>query len=176
MSMGRTWTSCLCLLLACALLAPDARAADGAVAAYGFDEGCGPTVADAPGNGNGGTVTNGAWAPGRNGQALNFAGATPAYVTIPDSPGLRLNTGMTLEAWVNPRQIGGANWRTVLFKQAAGSAMGWALYANNGGARPVAQLGIGGEQNAAGTAQLALNSWTHLASTYDGAMLRLYVN
>ena len=35
---------------------------------------------------------------------------------------------------------------------------------------------IGGEQNATAPAALPLNTWSHLAATYDGAPLRLYVN
>ena len=31
---------------------------------------------------------------------------------------------------------------------------------------------IGGETDTRGTAQLALNTWTHLAATYDGSVLR----
>ena len=77
---------------------------------------------------------------------------------------------------MNPGAIGGSAWRTVLFKQLGSAAMGYALYANNGAARPTGQIDIGGEQNAVGTAQLALNAWTHLATTYDGATQRFYVN
>src|SRR5205085_4077663 len=50
------------------------------------------------------------------------------------------------------------------------------LYANNGGDRPVGQLWAGAEQDAAGTAKLALNTWVHLAAAWDGTTLRLYVN
>ena len=43
-------------------------------------------------------------------------------------------------------------------------------------AHPVGQAYLGGEQNAAGTSALPVNSWSHLAASYDGSTLRLYVN
>ena len=95
---------------------PAATAATaGLVAAYGFDEGSGTTVADASGNGNTGTISNATWAAsGKYGKALQFNG-TNALVTIPDAASLHLSTAMTLEAWVNPSTVTAA-WRDVIYK------------------------------------------------------------
>jgi glucose/arabinose dehydrogenase len=152
-------------------------AASGLVAAYGFDEGAGTAVADQSGNANHGATTATSWsAAGRFGGALSFNG-TSSYVSVPDSNSLDLTGAATLEAWVRPAALGttAKSWRTVLFKHQS-MGMKYALYANNGGSRPVAQLNVGGERNVAGTSQLALNAWTHLAATYDGAVMRMYVN
>ena len=116
------------------------------------------------GSGNGGTARDDlGGGPVR--QALSFP-AAGSYVAVPDSASLD-DAGMTLEAWVNPSALGRRLADGGL--QADGSGMAYALYANNGGARPAGQVNIGGEQNAIGTAQLPMNAWTHLATTYDGS-------
>jgi glucose/arabinose dehydrogenase len=167
-----------CLVGVFGLNAAQAAAAPpGMVAAYGFNEGAGTTVADASGSGNTGSTSGATWsALGRFGGALSFNG-TSSSVTVNDSASLDLTTGITIEAWVNPATLGSgsSSWRTTVFKQATGG-MAYAMYANNGTARPAGQVNMGGEQNAIGTTQLPLNTWSHLATTYDGAMLRLYVN
>ena len=87
----------------------------GLVAAYGFDEGSGVSVADSSGNGLTGAVANGSWsAAGKFGKALSFNG-TSSRVTVPDAAALDLTTGMTLEAWVNPA-VAPTGWKDVIYK------------------------------------------------------------
>jgi hypothetical protein len=96
-------------------------------------------------------------------------------VTVADSTALDLSSAMTIEAWVNPSVVGG--WQTVLLKEGAGN-MAYELYSNNDVSRPgVYFTGANGAIRAAtGTAKLAANSWTHIATTYDGTNMRVYVN
>jgi hypothetical protein len=148
----------------------------GLVAAYSFDQGSGSSLPDLSGNGNNGTIANASWSTGgKYGSALSFNG-TNAIVNVPDSSSLDLTSGMTLEAWVNPSALGNA-WRTVLMKEQSGNLV-YDLYANGSGATkvPVGEVYVGGERTVAAPSALTVNTWTHLAVTYDGSVLALYRN
>jgi hypothetical protein len=146
----------------------------GLVAAYSFNSLSGTTVADVSGSGNTGTVSGAVAAAGMYGGGLGFDGVND-WVTVNDSNSLDLTTGMTLMAWVNPTALAGS-WRTVIFKEGGAGSIDYSLYAAETTSKPVGQVYIDGEQSALGPTSLTPNTWTHLGVTYDGAMLRLYVN
>src|SRR4029450_2971319 len=104
-----------------------------------------------------------------DGTALSFNG-TSALVTVPDANSLDLTTGMTLEAWVNPTAGGG--WRDVIYK---GPDDIYYLMGSSDNGTP----SIGGTFSPnplRGSSSLPMNTWSHLAATYDGTAMRLYVN
>ena len=146
----------------------------GLVLALGFNEATGILASDSSGAANHGTVREAQFVAGRFGNALSFDGVND-WVTVADSASLDLSNTMTLEAWVNPRTVD--NWQTLLLKEGAGT-MAYELYSNNDVNRPAAYFtGTNGTIRAVtGTAALAVGTWTHLAVTYDGANMRLYVN
>jgi hypothetical protein len=147
----------------------------GLVLALGFNEGAGSQVADESGNNNHGTFINGTWGSGKYGAAPVFDGVE-SWVTVADAASLDLSSQMTISAWVNPSSTA-ADWSTIVLKERA-PGLAYALYATDGGARPPAgYVNVGGsDMSVVSPAVLPLNTWTHVATTYGGGAMRIYVN
>ncbi len=145
----------------------------GLVADYAFDEGAGTTTSDASGNGNTGWLGSAAWTTqGKFSGALSFNGSS--LVTVSNSSSLNLSNAMTLEAWIFTTNAAGAPATLVMKETAGGFAYRLQTDASN---RPAVFINTsGGVQGATGPAPLPLNTWTHVAGTFDGAALRVCVN
>jgi len=160
---------------------PPPLASPGLVAAYGFEEGSGTTVADASGNGNTGSLMNGLRrTTGKMGGGLSFDGVND-YVAVPNSSSLDISgTKITISLWANITDTG--NDLVLLSKVWFSSLM---LY-------PWHQYGIEFDGNGAKTVDFyfadvsgalrtfsmtaPLGVWTHIAFTYDGATVKGYVD
>ena len=70
----------------------------------------------------------------------------------------------------------GARWLADGGVQGAAGGVVYGLYADQAAGRPLGQVFIGSERSAIGTSALPLNAWSHLATTFDGSVVRLYVN
>jgi hypothetical protein len=147
----------------------------GLVAAYTFETGSGLTVADVSGNGRTGTMTGGvAWTlSGKFGKALSFNGST-GLVSIADAVPLDFTSSMTLEAWVMPTAL--ANWDTIVMKGFGTTGRAYALYAGDASGRAASTVRTGSSERSTTGPVLPLNTWSHVAMTFGGGSLRLYVN
>jgi hypothetical protein len=129
---------------------------------------------------NHGTPQNGAgFAPGKFGQAFAFDGVDDQIV-VPPNPNLNAGTGITVAAWVNPASIGHA--RPIAQKRSSGNVGGYTLetsdepFAPNDSVQWV--LWINGQtvilQTPANVLQPGV--WRHVAATYDGASMKIFVD
>ena len=141
----------------------------GRTAFWRFDEGSGTTVRDSSGMNNSGTAQNGmAWTSGKVGSAGAFDGVDD-QVRIADSASVRITgTGLTIAAWVRPTASNG--YRVIVHKEGQYSfalSNGQLTYADSI-AWSYATIGAYGS--------VPLNTWSYVAVTFDGIVLRFYVS
>jgi len=149
---------------------PDARVApfcdttdSSLLACYEFEN----TTQDASPNMLDATMTNVAFVAGKVGLAMEF-GATSA-ADIADSTKIDV-ASLTVEAWINPAQLPGAGQRAGI----ADMNGQWGLFVHEPTGRLQCTM-VGGVSMQI-DANIAANTWTHVACTYDAGTTTIYVN
>jgi RHS repeat-associated protein len=147
----------------------------GLVAAYGFEEGSGSSVADGSGQGNDGDVDGASWTTsGKFGNALDFDGVDDS-IAVEDHPSIDVSTSMTVSAWVKPHAIGPGH--QVLVAKERGTTSGtYALHASTSSTFPEFELRSNAWYDAKASSALANNQWAYVAGSWDGQTIKLYVN
>jgi hypothetical protein len=107
---------------------------------------------------------------GKERQAVSFA-ARGDLVYVPDQPDFGLESGVTVAAWVNPQKLDGVQ---TLFRKRDGLTSAFALVLNGDRYQFVIRLTSGRLATVSAPAQA--NTFSHVAATYDGTHLRLYVD
>jgi hypothetical protein len=144
------------------------------IAAYSFDAGEGAVAEDLFGEHDGSIEGAGWFDNGKYGKALSFDGENDC-VTVADAEDLQLTEDFTLEAWVKPKDDGSSE--PILFKEKPYFGA-YGLYYGLEGEGDMEGL-IGDEWEfvrAVDGADQEQNVWVHVALTYDGANMRLYID
>jgi flagellin-like protein len=150
----------------------------GLEAYWKFDEISGSSASDSSGNGHTGSLFGGVtWKPGHTNNAADFPGAGSDYVDVNSFGSF---TTFTVAAWIN--RTGAVYARETLFsyKEMYPTTCGFSLILNLDGSSQhpgiYVALDIKGWQYLEGPDPIPLHQWTHLAATYDGTNIVLYVN
>jgi hypothetical protein len=122
-----------------------------------------------------GNVFGAVWTKeGRKGGAFQFSSNYEDRIEVLDDPELRLQQ-MTLAAWIYPQDKEYYTWRGIIMKTNSGSwSNGYGLARYTGSPDVHFFVNYYSGQNASYT--VPDNAWTHVAATYDGKQMVLYVN
>ena len=159
----------------------------GLVGYWSFDgkDMAGVTAYDRSGNANNGTLTNGPTrAIGKIGQGLSFDGVDD-YVSVGDNDSLDITGSITVATWVRATSFGvGFNEERLVFKGTgvstaniytlgiADSKAMFSLHLAGFGASDC----LGNSPCIVSNTTLVTGRWYHVAGTYDGATIRIYVD
>jgi hypothetical protein len=142
------------------------------VAWWKLDEGSGQIAYDETAYWNDGVLYGGvSWTDGRIGGALDFNG-TDAYVDCGNSESLNITGTITVALWVNTDTVASGAHRSYLIK----GDTSYALKQNSAGNIEFFVY-IGGWQAVTFPGDTSFNNvWHHLAGTYNGSQIKLYVD
>lgn len=118
-------------------------------------------------------AVNVACVAGISGQAVSLSSPNEDIITVPDQPNFVFNSGVTVAGWFNPSSV---QQTSSLIRKRQDDSSAFVLAIHGGRYRFVVDLGQGRAAAVSSRDRAVVGRWTHVAATYDGAMLRLYVD
>jgi 1,4-alpha-glucan branching enzyme len=154
---------------ACAASLP-ATGSTNLLAVWTLDEGSGVIAYDSSGNSNTGTVSGSSWTwtSGLFGSAFYFGGQD--QVAVSNSASLNPVQGLTVSAWVNADGW----WNQPRILEKGKSSNQYALFLNGSGQLSFVVYGV--TNGTLVTTPPSEGAWHHLAGTYDGSVISLYID
>lgn len=145
---------------------------------WNMEEGSGNTLLDATSYGNNASLIGGpTWVSGVSGLAIRFDGSSQ-YATVPDNSSLDVTNAVTLAAWIKPEKSGSA--QVIMKKGLTGESDGYELSLVSNGKIffRINQLTNGETYrlNSSVTHPTDGVTWMHIAASFDGSTIRLYIN
>ena len=142
------------------------------VAYYSMDVGSGSTLVDASIYKNDGNVSGTlTWETGVDSLAIKLDGVND-YITTSDDNSLDITDKITLSAWIKTEKTGE---QVILEKENAST--GYSFFLNDGGSFSVRFNGDNNKRvNTSESYLNRIDKWVHFAATYDGSVIRTYVN
>lgn len=151
-----------------------AGADDGPVIQYVFDEGEGSVVRDHSGNGFDATVAGPVeWVDEGPRKVLRFGGDT--HLDVGTQANALMGAQGTLETWALPEEIRGGliSWHTGSYWRDERLVLSYMTYQDS---RVLGVLADGVDSNLSLREVVERGKWCHLALTFDGNVLRLFIN
>jgi uncharacterized protein (TIGR02145 family) len=149
----------------------------GPVGYWSFDKGYGTTAYDESGQGNDGAITGATWQDESmcvSGKCLWFDG-TDDYVQVGDSNTLDITDNYTVSAWIKPNGWGEGNQYGRIFQKGNSTSSRYVLFIDKSSSETIIFCKNDTDYDAT-NGSISLNQWQHVAATYDGTTLKLYID
>ena len=156
----------------------------GLVGYWKFDEGSGTAAADSSGRNNNGSVVGAIiWRSGSECANQNCVEtASGGSINVPYNSSLNLTTNVTYAHWIKiktaipastwPYSLGNDSHKYIAWRSSSNGTNWMFEYGRN---NPICD-GLSGSYTSTGGINIGTNTWHHLVMTYDGSVIKTYVD
>lgn len=125
---------------------------------------------------NNGSMTGGAYAPGRLGQSFSFDGSAPQYVSVPHSSSLDIFGNHSIAFWSKPNALPATGKSYHVVSKWTNGYEYKKVSIDSDGKVSYFLFGTTASSGVTSATALTPGVWTHVVATYDGANMKIYLN